>query len=94
MEMRIAIVTRGQILGFNDIIKQKNHTATLKCITNTGSLYAVNAQEFLFKIQRDKSTWLEMVDYFNSKDKQTKSKIKDSAANLGKFKKGKILHQQ
>ena len=71
-EIRVAIVTKGQILGFNDIIKNKKHSNTLKCKSNIGQLYAINAQEFLHKIQKDQQTWDAMVSYFDSKDKQTK----------------------
>ena len=45
------------MLGLEDSMFDRNHTATVKCSSSTGLLYAIKKNEFIFKFQRDQKTW-------------------------------------
>ena len=64
------------MVGFADVICNRFHTTTLKCVSCTGSLYAIKADEFLTKFQRDPNIWETLRENAKLFDENLKKKIK------------------
>ena len=52
-EIRIATKSKGQILGFADVMAKRKLTTSCRCISNFGSLYVIKSEEFLAKMGKD-----------------------------------------
>ena len=72
------------MFGQEDVLGDRNYTTTVKCITNTGSLYWIKNSEFLNKMQKDDRTWklIESVNFQN--DVRTKSSMQHAMSNFVK----------
>ena len=72
------------MFGQEDVLGDRNYTTSVKCITNTGSLYWIKNSEFLNKLQKDDRTWklIERVNYQN--DVRTKSTMQHAMSKLEK----------
>lgn len=86
IQIKVAIVTQGQVLGFEDIINSKYHSTSVKCTTKTGSLLAINAKEFLYIMQKDKTEWHKIEQYFKFKAVTVRKAIKTSFYNIAEYK--------
>ena len=53
MEIRVATASRGQFIGLSDVICNRWHTTTVKCVSTTGSLYVIKITEFMNKMKKD-----------------------------------------
>ena len=47
MDIRISTASKGQLIGFSDVIFNRLHTTTLKCASCKGSLYSIKAVDFM-----------------------------------------------
>ena len=45
-EVKIATVSRGQIIGFNDVIFERPYSTSLRCISSVGTLLMISANDF------------------------------------------------
>lgn len=56
------------MLGQEDVVNMREHTTTVKCISNEGSLFVIPADEFIARLSRDKKTWKMIIEYSLEKD--------------------------
>lgn len=49
----VAHVQRGNMMGEEDCINERNHTMTARCASMTGTVYAIKACDFLAKMRKD-----------------------------------------
>jgi CRP-like cAMP-binding protein len=89
-DIPIAVLTDGQIFGQEDVINEREHTTSVKCLTNDGSLYVLPAFSFFQKLSRDEKTWNMIVGLSLNKDKSTKRQIKEATFVKGQERKGLI----
>jgi len=66
----------GQIFGIEDVVRSRNYTLTVKCLTNNAQLYCITATEFLKNINRDEKTTTLFRELVYHKDLSTLTKIK------------------
>ena len=66
----------GQIFGIEDVVRSRNYTLTVKCLTNNAQLYCITATEFLKNINRDEKTATLFRELVYQRDLSTLTKIK------------------
>jgi CRP-like cAMP-binding protein len=66
----------GQIFGIEDVVRSRNYTITVKCLTNNAQLYCITATEFLKNINRDEKTATLFRELVYHRDLSTFTKIK------------------
>ena len=49
--VKIMNICKGQLIGWEDIIADRNTTINLNCITNSGKLLSIDSKEFLRLVQ-------------------------------------------
>jgi hypothetical protein len=62
MDVRVANVGVGQVMGFEDVILKRAYTTTVRCISTTGSLYAIKSEDFEQKMKKSEKTWNALID--------------------------------
>lgn len=55
--MKIMVLKKGSVFGFEDIINQRNYTFEVNCISDQGCLYEISAPEFFNKFSSDENSW-------------------------------------
>lgn len=78
LDISIAMLSRGQMVGQEDAINQRNYTISVKCLTNDASIYMIEASKFIEKISRDEQSWKMILRQSLNKDICTKKQIKDT----------------
>lgn len=63
------------MIGSEDVIKNRKHSTTVKCISNTAILYQIKAEEFIFRLSKDERAWRMLKQLSSEKDNFTKLKI-------------------
>lgn len=53
----ISLLCTGQIFGHDDLIKMRNYSTTVRCMSSIGTLYIIKGAEFFQKLGRDDRTW-------------------------------------
>ena len=81
LNVRIANVGVGQVLGFEDVILKRNYTTTVRCISTSGQIYAIKAEDFEQKLKKSDKTWKALIDSSYSKDIELLNKIYSSVKN-------------
>jgi hypothetical protein len=81
-DIRVSTCHIGQIIGFEDILKGRHHTTTLKCISTEGSLYIIKKEEFCHKLKRDENIWNALIAYTTQKDKEVINRVKNATKNI------------
>ena len=56
-ELKMAVISKGQMVGFNDVIDNRAYTTSLKCISSEGIVLAIKVEEFIHKMQKDPKIW-------------------------------------
>ena len=59
--LKLARVTKGQVIGFNDLINNQPHSTTVRCVTTKGSLYSIDGEELVSKLKKDRKSWLKLL---------------------------------
>ena len=66
------------MLGLEDIVRERNHTSSLRCISMTGQLIMVPAKLFLKRLKNDNTIYKSVLMLSNERDHSTIRKIQDS----------------
>ena len=82
MDIRISTASKGQFLGLSDVMCNRWHTTTVKCVSSSGSLYQIRVNEFLTKIKKDQDLLNGLNEISKQSDVELRSKIKHSAQYL------------
>jgi len=69
------IAGRGHLMGWEDIVKCRFHTTSVRCLSKTGTLLAIKATDFLNSIKKDEDTYKMFHDVCKEKDFKTLGKI-------------------
>lgn len=54
--LSVLIASRGQILGFEDILQGRRFTTSVRCITKTGSILRIRKEDFIKIIAKDQKS--------------------------------------
>lgn len=52
-QVRIMIASQGHIFGQDDILNDRDHTISVRCISKKGKLFVMKAEDFLKSIKKD-----------------------------------------
>ena len=69
------IAGRGHLMGWEDIVKCRFHTTSVRCLSKTGTLMTIKATDFLNSIKKDEDTYKMFHDVCKEKDFKTLGKI-------------------
>ena len=53
--LKVAILTKGEMIGVDDVLQNKPRQLSCKCYSSEGDLIAISAKDFLLKIKSDES---------------------------------------
>ena len=56
-EIKISTFDVGQVFGHEDVLRKRNYTSSVRCVTEEGSLYMIKADEFFYRMQTSDKTW-------------------------------------
>jgi hypothetical protein len=68
-------MNRGQMVGFNDILFNRVHTNQMHCISSTGVLLVMRAEEFVEKMQKMNMSWDYLLLNGYEKDMELKGQV-------------------
>jgi CRP-like cAMP-binding protein len=57
IDVRISIATEGQMVGYEDVVNQRNYTTTCKCVSNEGTLFKMPREVFKEFMTCDERNW-------------------------------------
>ena len=66
------IASKGHLLGYEDVINDRFHTATAKCMSAEAIIFKWEASEFISKQKKENSTWEETMNIALQNDNKTK----------------------
>lgn len=72
------IAGRGHLIGFDDIVNSRLSTTTVRCLSNTGTLLAIDSSKFLNCVNRDEEMVKKFKNYSLEKEDQIVYKIFNS----------------
>mgnify|MGYP006122256283 CR=1 FL=1 len=81
-EIRMAVISKGQMIGFNDVIDNRAYATSLKCISSQGVVLAIKSEEFINKMQSSVTTWRKLLKLAEEKDKELDSQIWNATYNF------------
>ena len=85
MEIKVATVGKGQVLGFNDVIGNRNFSTSLKCVSCIASVFEIKVDEFKFRMQRETMSWNYLLKNAKEIDEEIKIQVKNASNNIGVF---------
>lgn len=86
-EMKVGTVSKGHLIGFNDVMLNRPYSVSVKCIVNSAIAYKIQADEFTNRMQKDQQSWSVLCKMCKDKDQITKDHIKQSNFNIKRFSK-------
>jgi len=82
--MKVALIGKNQMFGHEDVLNYRNYTTTVKCVSNSASIYYCKAEEFYNIINRDEKSWKILANVCLQKDTNLISNIKRAAKSTFK----------
>jgi len=82
--MKVALIGKNQMFGHEDVLNNRNCTTTVKCISNSASIYYCKAEEFYNIINRDEKSWKILANICLQKDTNLIKNIKRAAKSTFK----------
>jgi hypothetical protein len=61
---------------------KRMRTTTARCVSSTGSLYAIKSEEFLSKMSKDSYTWKHLTTDASGNDTSLKAVIKKATKDI------------
>jgi hypothetical protein len=83
--VKVSILGVGQLLCIEDILNDRNHTVTARCISKKGVLMAITAEDFLRHMSKDYENWAMIGEATIERDEATKEKLRDTKRALVKY---------
>lgn len=71
------IAGKGKLLGYEDVINERVHTASAKCISSESIILCGDAAEFIQKFYKDNLLKDSMIRLSYKNDLKTKMKLRD-----------------
>jgi CRP-like cAMP-binding protein len=72
---KISLLTKGQIIGFDDAIAERPSTTSVKCLSSVAEVYQIPIEEFVQRMQRDKRIWASLKGENEDKDCKLADKV-------------------
>lgn len=79
------IAGMGNLFGIEDISNDRKVTTTVRCISNSGTLITIKAQDFLNFLQRDEQIWDGFRNLAEQRDNTTIGMIRNNRMIVKKF---------
>ena len=76
-QYRLMIAGRGQVIGWEDVMRRRLSTTMMRCISSSGILIQIKSNEFMTNVRRDMTLHQKFIKLTRKKDKQTLGKILD-----------------
>ena len=67
--MKLAIMQEGNLFAEDDVMHERPHFGSVKCISGNGFLYLIKTHEFLRKFQEVPESWRNIARQVAHKDK-------------------------
>ena len=74
-DVRISHVSKGEIIGLEDVFFDRLRTCTVRCVSQKGELYKIKSEEFISKIKKDSRVYKNFEDWINSKDETNAKRV-------------------
>jgi len=74
-KITIALVSRGHIVGQEDVMSNRPYTTTVKCVSGKGVVYCIKAEEFNIRLGKDEKAWGMLTNITKQQDRVTRLKI-------------------
>lgn len=84
-DIRIMIAAAGHMFGGEDISRCRPCTTSVRCISNTGTLITIKAEDFLNFLRKDDQVWDDFQSLADQHDKMCLGKIRDTRMTLKKL---------
>jgi hypothetical protein len=72
----------GAVFGFNDVLFNRKHSVSVRCISVKAVVKVINAEEFISKMQRDPATWEALNVFAEEKDMDIEESVIKSMYNI------------
>lgn len=82
IDLRIKLAGRGQLIGWEDIIKGRNYSTSFKCYSNTGIVLRLSADAFINEVKKDSEYAAKMLNISDLNDKMTLNQISQTQSVL------------
>ena len=56
-KITIALVSRGHLVGQEDVMSNRPYTTSVKCVSGRGVVYCIKAEEFNIRLCKDEKAW-------------------------------------
>ena len=73
------------MFGHQDVLNHRNYTTSVKCISNSASIYCCKAEEFYSIINRDEKSYKILASICDQKDSNLIDNIKRAAKSTEKL---------
>ena len=70
------------MLGYEDVVSFRDYTTSVKCVTETGTLYKLNRDFFNNMMMRDEMAQKSLVSMANKSDEKILKIIKNGSINI------------
>ena len=70
------------MLGYEDVVNFRDYTTSVKCVTETGSLYKLNRDFFNNMMMKDEMAQKSLVSMANKSDEKILKIIKNGSINI------------
>lgn len=72
------IIGNGHLFGQDDVLNQRNYTTSVRCISNSGKLFVMKANDFIKSINKDKKSVVIFNKTVQDRDAITKDILRDA----------------
>ena len=71
IDLKICSASRGQCMGFEDVLNERPYTTTVRCISTTGTVYCINKTNFFEKCKKDEKSYKKLFKVSDDMDIKT-----------------------
>ena len=76
--MRILIAGRGHLLGWEDLSNDRNHTTSVRCMSNSGQVLIIDGESFSQFVESEPEMFKKFSNLSKNRDAVTINQIKST----------------
>ena len=54
IDVKVATLTKGELIGYSDVVNKTNYTTSVKCMSSPGKILVISSNEFVNKMHKDR----------------------------------------
>lgn len=85
VQLKVGTASTGAVLGFNDVLFNRTHIVSVRCISVKAVVKVIKADEFISKMQRDPATWEVLNIFADERDMDIEESIHKSMYNINQI---------